>query len=126
MIAVLDTSVVLSSNLPPLSGYLAVSTVTLAELEFGLLRVADPAERARRLRRYSLVQKLFEPLPFDEKAAQGYGELAAVEQRLGRNPRARALDLLVAATAFAHKAQLLTRNVKDFRAAADYVEIVEV
>lgn len=44
----------------------------------------------------------------------------------GRQPRARALDLLIAATALAHGARLYTRNPGDLAGLDGLVEIVSV
>jgi predicted nucleic acid-binding protein len=42
----------------------------------------------------------------------------------GRQARPRALDLLVAATAYVHEAKLYTRNAKDLRGLEDLVDVV--
>ena len=57
--------------------------------------------------------------------ADSYAALAAAAVRAGRQPRARTMDLLIAATAHAHSAVLYTRNPGDFRGLADLVEVVE-
>jgi toxin FitB len=75
--AVLDTSVVIASDVGPLSGELAVSAVTVAELHFGVLVATEPATRAERLRRLSVVQRRFQALPVDDTVAASYGRLAA-------------------------------------------------
>ena len=101
MRALLDTSVVIASDVPHLEGELAISAVTLAELHFGVLVATDPALRAERLRRLSLLQRRFDVLPVDEAVASSYGQLAAQVAAIGRQPRARTMDLLIAATAHA-------------------------
>lgn len=122
---VLDTSVVLASQAPHLDGELAVSAATLAELHFGVLVTTDPAVRAERLRRLSTLESLFRPLPVDETVAREYGRLAAAVAAMGRQPRARVMDLLIAATARAHGAALVTRNAADLAGLAELVDIVE-
>jgi predicted nucleic acid-binding protein len=124
--AVLDTSVVLASDVPPLDGDLAVSAATLAELHFGALVVTDPEVRAERLRRLALVERLFDPLPIDEEVARSYGRLAAAIAATGRRPRGRVMDVLIAATAHAHGARLYTRNAFDLVGLEDLVEIATV
>jgi predicted nucleic acid-binding protein len=126
MRAVLDTSVVVAAGIPPLEGELAVSTATLAELHFGVLVAANAARRAERLRRLALVERLFDPLPVDEAVARSYGHLAAAVVQMGRQRRARVMDLLIAATAHAHRARLYTRNTADLRGLDSLVEIVAV
>ena len=111
---ILDTSVVIAHEVGPLPGLLTISAVTLAELHFGVLVARSPEVRAERLRRLSVLQRRFDALPLDENVAVSYGELAAAVVAAGRRPRARAMDLLIAATAHAHDAVLYTRNPADF------------
>lgn len=124
--AVLDTSVILAADLGPLTGELAISAATLAELHFGVLVTTDAAVRAERLRRLSILQRRFDALPLDEAVAASYGRLAAAVVAAGRRPRARTMDLLIAATAHAHDARLYTRNAADLKGADDLVEVVTV
>lgn len=126
MRAVLDTSVVIATDVPPLEGELAISAATLAELHFGVLVARDSTTRAERLRRLSALQRKFDALPLDEAVAVSYGQLAAAVVDAGRQPRARTVDLVIAATAHAHSARLYTRNADDFRGADTLVEIVPV
>lgn len=92
MRAILDTSVVIATDLGPLDGELAVSSVTLAELHFGVLVAKSRAARAERLRRLLLLQRTFHALPLDESAAASYGQIAAAVVDAGRNPRPRSMD----------------------------------
>jgi len=126
MRAILDTSVVLSSDVSPLPGELAISAATMAELHFGVLIAGDDRVRATRLRKLSALQRRFDPLPIDDAVAECYGELAAAVASTGRQPQARVMDILIAATAHAHNAQLYTRNPKDFKGVDDLVTIVDV
>lgn len=126
MRSILDTSVVIGAELTGLEGELAVSTVTLAELHFGVLLARDDSSRGERLRRLSLVERMFSPLPVTDKVARSYGQLAAAVSRAGRRPRARSLDLLVAATAHAEGARLYTRNPGDLRGVEHLLDIVAV
>lgn len=123
---VLDTSVVLAAGVGPLEGDLAISSATLAELHFGVLVTADAAVRAERLRRLAVLQRQFDALPVDDAVAASYGRLAAAVVAAGRHPRARVMDLLIAATAHAHSARLYTRNPEDLRGADDLVDVVAV
>ena len=126
MKALLDTSVLLAGDVPPLEGDLAISAATLAELHFGVLVTRDDGMRAERLRRLSLIERNFDSLPIDDAVARGYGRLAATLAHRGRQPRARVMDLLIAATALAHGARLYTRNADDLAGLDDLLEIVTV
>jgi predicted nucleic acid-binding protein len=124
--AILDTSVLIATDVPPLEGELAISAAALAELHFGVLVTADAAIRAERLRRLTLFERTFTALPVDESVAASYGRLAAAVAAAGRQPRARVMDLLIAATAHAHSARLYTRNADDLAGLEELVEIVAV
>lgn len=126
MRAILDTSVIIAADTGPLDGELAISAITLAELHFGVLVATEQGVRAERLRRLSILQRRFDALPIDDAVAASYGQLAAAVVDAGRQPRARALDLLLAATAHAHSARLYTRNAHDFAGADSIVEVVAV
>lgn len=126
MKAILDTSVLIGTDVPRLDGELAISSVSLAELHFGVLVTADPAIRAERLRRLSDFQRSFDALPVDDQVAASYGRLAAAVAAAGRQPRSRVMDLLIAATAHAHSARLYTRNPADLAGVEHLVDIVPV
>lgn len=124
--AVLDTSILLADDVPALPGELAISTASIAELQFGVLVTGDPVVRAARLQRVSEVESYFEALPVDAAVAREYGRLAAATAYLGRQPRSRVMDLLIAATAVAHGAALYTRNADDLKGLERLVDIVVV
>lgn len=127
---IIDTSVVLDmENLDasalPLE--VAVSTITMAELAAGPHATTDVDERARRQDRLQRAEAAFDPLPFDSEAARAYGRIYAAVIHRGRKARgARAVDLLIAATACAAKLPLYTRNAEDFRGLEDLVDIVRI
>ena len=87
---------------------------------------ADDETRAERLRRLTRLQRSFDALPIDDDVAASYGRLAAAVAGVGRRPRARTFDLLIAATAHAHDARLYTRNAADLIGLEDLVEIVAI
>jgi predicted nucleic acid-binding protein len=124
--AILDTSVLIGDRVTPIRGVVAISAVTLAELNFGVLVARSAEVRAERLRRLSLLQQHFDALPVDEAVSVSYGRLAAAVVEAGRKPRRRVTDLLIAATAYAHGARLYTRNAVEFAGLEDLVDIVEV
>jgi len=124
--ALLDTSVLIAGNLERLEGELAISAVSLAELHFGVLVTVDPARRAERLRRLTMLQRTFDAIPVDDSVATSYGQLAAALVSHGRQPRRRVMDLLIAATAHAHGAVLYTRNGSDLTGLSGLVDIIDV
>lgn len=123
---ILDTNVLIDESSGSISGDLAISAASLAELHFGVHVAREPTARAQRLARLATVEREFHALPFDSAVATSYGILAAVTQEAGRQPRRRIFDLLIAATAHAHGARLATRHVRDFEHLADHIEVVEV
>jgi len=124
--AILDTSVLIATDVQPLEGELAISVATLAELHFRVLVTTDAAVRAERLRRLSDLQRRLDALPVDDDVATSYGQLAAAVVAAGRQPRSRVMDILVAATAHAHAARLYTRNAGDLAGIEHLIEIVPV
>ena len=124
--AILDTSVLIATDVQHLEGELAISAVTVAELHFGVLVAKDDGVRAERLRRLATLQRTFTALAVDDAVASSYGELAAAVVAAGRSSRAHSMDLLIAATAHAHSARLYTRNAGDLAGLEDLIEIVSV
>lgn len=127
---ILDTSVVVdleeiaATSLPE---EVAVSAVTLAELSAGPHATTDADERGRRQDRLQRVEATFDSLPFDGEAARAYGRVFAAVTAAGRKARgARAVDLLIAATAVAADLPLYTRNGRDFEALDDLLTVVVV
>jgi toxin FitB len=123
---ILDTSVLIADNLDPIPGDLAISIISFAELQYGVLVATSEQTRATRLNRLGRLQRRFDPLPVDEAVADSYGQLAAHSARRGRKPRVRSMDLLIAATAHAHGASLYTRNADDFNGLDDFMNVVAV
>jgi predicted nucleic acid-binding protein len=105
---------------------LAVSVASIAELHFGVLVARNEQTRAVRLARLSAIQRRFDALPIDGAVAESYGRLAARVAAVGRQPRARVMDLLIAATAHAHGATVYTRNAEDLAGLEDLVTIARL
>ena len=124
-LSILDTSVLIAERPAAIEGDLGISVVSIAELQFGVLVAPDDERRAHRLARLSAILRSFEPLPVDAAVAASYGELAAATHRAGRKATARSLDLMIAATAHAHGARLVTANVADVQHLSGLVEIVQ-
>lgn len=115
--ALLDTSVVIDfdvERLATVAEEFAVSTISLAELAFGLHTV-DPLVNAAREERYAWVLATFAPLTYTPYAARVFGALCAAVRDAGRDPpRPRRFDLLIASVAVSAALPLVTRNPRDF------------
>lgn len=126
----IDTSVVIGyERVDPrrLPDELSISTLTLAELSAGPLAAEEDLERARRQERLQRFESGVDSLPFTEGCARAYGHVYAAGMATGRKPRgARAVDLMIAATAMAHELPLYTLNAKDLRGLEQLIEIVDV
>jgi predicted nucleic acid-binding protein len=118
----LDTSVLIATVAPE-NVEAAISAASLAELHFGMLVAKDPDERARRAQRLGVVEATFDPLPIDTAVAREWGRLAAAITERGGQPRRRAIDLAIAATANVHGVPLLTADSADFAIIDDLVDI---
>ncbi len=117
----LDTSVLIGAHDPgDVEG--AISVASLAELHFGTLLAGDPDERARRAQRLGVIEATFDPLPIDAPVAREWGRLAAAAER-GGQPRRRAVDLAIAATANVHDVPLRTADTADLAIIDDLVQI---
>jgi tRNA(fMet)-specific endonuclease VapC len=84
-------------------------SVVKGELLFGARRSGRPAENLRLLAAFF---EPFESLPFDDRCAERYGVVRAELERRGEpiGPN----DLLIAATALAHDAVLVTHDLDEF------------
>ena len=121
---VIDLETLDASRLPV---EVAVSAITMAELAAGPHASTDAEERARRQDRLQRAEAAFDPLPFDGEAARAYGRIYASVIAGGRQARgARAVDLLIAATACAAGLPIYTRNAHDLRAIEGFVDLMAV
>ena len=124
--AVADTSVFIAREagrpLRDLPDEVAVSVITAAELELGVLRASDPSLRATRLATLSRVRAAYPLLPIDDATASCFARLADEQLRAGRKPRRH--DTWVAATALRHGVAVLTQDA-DFGAFAS-VQVIRV
>ncbi len=125
----LDTSALIDSTTLDLGEHaestVLVSAITVGELAYGL-GIGDPAEQEARARRFQVVLREYEVLPFHVEEAKLYGALAMLVRASGRNPRPRRHDLQIAATAGAARLPLLTTNPADFAGLEQLVEVVPV
>ena len=105
---------------------LAITTVTLAELSSGVHLAESGLERANRLSVLQWAESIFDPLPFDVDAARAYGRVAAAVRSLGRSPRARVADQMIAAIAISEGLPVFTTNPKDFIGLDALLDVVPV
>jgi tRNA(fMet)-specific endonuclease VapC len=90
-------------------GDVLMSTITLAELEFGVSVCANPARERKHL---DALIELIEVKSFDPSAARSYGPV----RQATRERKSDHLDKLIAAHAIALGATLVTNNERDFAA----------
>lgn len=96
---------------------LAVTAVTVAELLYGVARLADGARKTKLTKAVDgLVGEDFSDrvLPFDTAAAEHYADLVSERERQGRPVSV--ADGQIAAICRSHGAALAIRNVGDFDA----------
>jgi len=92
----------------------AISSITLSELEYGVCKSADPDRNRLALVKFLMPMDI---LPYGPGAAAAYGRLRALLERQGQTIGP--LDLLVAAQAFAADHTLVTNNEREFRRVPD-------
>jgi predicted nucleic acid-binding protein len=124
--AIADTSVFIAQEtgreLGELPEQIAVSVITAAELELGVLRATSPDARAIRLSTLSRVQATYPLLPIDAETASCFARIASAERSRGR--RLRRHDTWIAATALRHDVAIVTQD-SDF-SSFDEVPVLRV
>jgi predicted nucleic acid-binding protein len=110
--AVADTSVFIAREvgrpLGDLPEEIAVSVITAAELELGVLRARERATRAARAATLSSVRAQYPLLEIDGATASCFARIADEELSEGRKPRRH--DTWIAATAMRHGAAIITQD----------------
>lgn len=93
---------------------LCISSITLAELEYGMKHSSDPVRNEQALLRFLAPMSI---LPFGPAAASEYGEIRAYLQSQGTpiGP----LDMLIAGHARSEEMILVTNNGKEFERVPD-------
>ena len=124
---VLDTSVISELMRPAPNGGvrawidakdpldLAITTITVAEIRRGIVRLPDGRQRKRLEEKFSaFVEEAFADrlIVFDRAAAYVCGEVSAARERKGLH--ADAVDMMIAAIVKSTGAILATRNTSDF------------
>ena len=114
----LDTSVFIareqSRPLGSLPNQLAVSVVTIGELELGVLAAGDARQRALRADTLALARAA-DPIPITEAVMGAFARLTHDCRRAGARPKI--LDALIASTAIDHGLPVVTQD-DDFMAMA--------
>ena len=92
-----------------LNNGVCISSITLAELEYGMKHSSNPTKNEQALLRFLAPLSV---LPFESSAASEYGEIRDYLQKQGTpiGP----LDMLIAGHARAEKMILVTNNVREF------------
>lgn len=109
----LDTSVFIaretSRPLGELPEHVAVSVVTIGELQLGVLNAADDASRARRADTLALARTA-DPIPISEAVMVTWARLVADCRSAGIHRTVKLTDTLIAATAIEHGLPVVTQD----------------
>jgi predicted nucleic acid-binding protein len=120
-VGLLDTSVFIareaSRPLGELPERVAVSVVTIGELQLGVLAAAEPGRRSRRADTLALARSA-DPIPISEAVLVSWARLVADCREAGLHRAIRLTDSLIAATAIEHGLPVVTQD-DDFDAIAD-------
>ncbi len=107
----LDTSVFIAREqrrpLGPMPDELAVSVVTIGELELGVLAAVDGEQRARRADTLALARAA-DPIPVTEAVMGAFARLTHDCRKAGARPKI--LDALIASTAIEHGLPVVTQD----------------
>jgi predicted nucleic acid-binding protein len=112
--AILDTSILIAPS-ADLSGLVCqISSVSYAELHFGVQAAIDDTARLSRQHRLTMIQAVYgHGFAFTDDTAHHYGLLCGRLRAQGRSPRGRTMDVMIAATALVLGVPLVTRNTDD-------------
>lgn len=120
-IGLLDTSVFIAREtdrpVGPLPERVAVSVVTIGELQLGVLAAVDTARRSRRADTLALARTA-DPIPISEAVMVSWAHLVADCRAAGVHRAIKLTDALIAATAIEHGLPVVTQD-EDFDAIAE-------
>lgn len=109
----LDTAVFIAQEVQRPLGQLpdrvAVSVITIGELELGVLAAGDDDTRARRADTLALARES-DPIPVSEAVMSAWARLVIDCRRAGVHRTIRLTDALIAATAIAHGLPVVTQD----------------
>ena len=96
---------------------LALSAITLAELRYGIARLAEGRRKSSLIQFWNMTRERFvgRIFSFDDRAAEAYGDIVAGAERAGTPINV--ADGQIAAIALVHGMSIATRDVSDFDAA---------
>ena len=100
------------ANISPLD--IGVSTITVAELEYGVRKSLFPEQNRAALHKFLSPLNIYD---FDGNASIFYGSLRAKLERMGN--AIGSLDMLIAAHALSLNCTLVTNNEKEFNRVED-------
>lgn len=131
MKALLDTNVLLLGLTPPETYTdLKASALTWGEIRRGVGKYRGEGDVATALRfenHYNALRAaLGAGLPFDDACAAAFQTVVELTHRVDRDSKGRVIDLMIAATAIVHQADLVTHNPKDFAGLQSVLKVVEV
>lgn len=109
----LDTSVFIASeterSLGELPSHVAVSVVTIGELQLGVLAAKDSSARARRADTLALARAA-DPIPLSEAVMATWARLVYDCRTAGVHRAVKLTDALIAATAIEHGLPVVTQD----------------
>lgn len=91
-------------------GDIGISSITLAELQYGIVKSQYIQRNRQALAEFVLPLEI---VHFDEKAAESYGEVRAALEKAGKPIGS--MDMLIGAHALSLGVILVTNNIKEFR-----------
>lgn len=112
-IGLLDTSVFIAREsgraITGLPNRVALSVITIGELQLGVLNAGDPVSRARRADTLALARTA-DPIPISDAVMVSWARLVADCRLAGIHRTVKLTDALIAATAIEHGLPVVTQD----------------